>query len=88
MRRGLIEQLVPPLLDMHAAEWQPNGGYVIRGDARRFENWETYYAGKVGLGAAYDVAWCLAATMVLASSAAVDAGVLAIGAFAGPLPAK
>jgi selenocysteine lyase/cysteine desulfurase len=56
VRRGLIEQLVPPLLDMHAAEWQSDGGYVIRGDARRFENWETYYAGKVGLGAAVDYA--------------------------------
>jgi cysteine desulfurase / selenocysteine lyase len=56
VRRGLIEQLEPPLLDMHAAEWLPDGGYRIRDDARRFENWESYYAGKIGLGVAVDYA--------------------------------
>jgi cysteine desulfurase / selenocysteine lyase len=56
VRRGLIEQLEPPLLDMRAADWQPDGTYTIRSDARRFENWETYYAGKIGLGAAVDYA--------------------------------
>ena len=56
VRRGLIEQLEPPLLDMRAADWQPDGTYRIRSDARRFENWETYYAGKVGLGVAVDYA--------------------------------
>ena len=56
VRRGLLERLEPPFLDLHAAELQPDGSYRIRGDARRFENWETYYAGKVGLGAAVDYA--------------------------------
>ena len=56
VRRELIERLDPPLLDMHAAEWQRDGSYRIRADARRFENWETYYAGKVGLGVAVDYA--------------------------------
>src|SRR4051812_25713020 len=56
VRRSLIAQLEPPLLDMHSAEWLPDGDYRIRGDARRFENWETYYAGKVGLGVAVDYA--------------------------------
>jgi len=56
VRRGLIEELEPPLLDMRAADWQPDGTYTIRSDARRFENWETYYAGKVGLGVAVDYA--------------------------------
>src|SRR3954452_15744153 len=56
VRHSLIQELEPPLLDMRAAEWQPDGGYTIRGDARRFENWETYYAGKVGLGVAVDYA--------------------------------
>jgi cysteine desulfurase / selenocysteine lyase len=56
VRRGLIEKLEPPLLDMRAADWQPDGTYTIRSDARRFENWETFYAGKVGLGVAVDYA--------------------------------
>jgi cysteine desulfurase/selenocysteine lyase len=56
VRRGLLERLEPPLLDLHAAELQPDGSYVVRPDARRFENWETYYAGKVGLGVAVDYA--------------------------------
>jgi selenocysteine lyase/cysteine desulfurase len=56
VRRDLIEALEPPFLDLHAAEWQPDGSYVIRPDARRFENWETNYATKIGLGVAVDYA--------------------------------
>ncbi len=59
VRRPLLEQLEPPFLDMHAAEWQPDGSYAIRNDARRFENWETYFAGKIGLGVAADYALAL-----------------------------
>jgi selenocysteine lyase/cysteine desulfurase len=56
VRRELVERLEPPLLDLHAAEWLADGSYRIRADARRFENWESYIAGKVGLGVAVDYA--------------------------------
>lgn len=54
-----LERIVPPFLDLHAARWVDEATYEIRDDARRFENWETNYAGKLGLGAAVDYAIAL-----------------------------
>jgi selenocysteine lyase/cysteine desulfurase len=56
VRRELIERLEPPFLDLHSAEWLADRSYGIRPDARRFENWETNYAAKIGLGVAVDYA--------------------------------
>lgn len=56
VRRDVFEDLEPPFLDLHAAEWTGKESFEIRPDAKRFENWETNYAGKVGLGVAVDYA--------------------------------
>lgn len=56
VRRDWIERLDPPLLDQHAAELLSETEYVVRGDARRFENWERYFAGQAALGVAIDYA--------------------------------
>ncbi len=56
VRKAVIGQLEPPLLDLHAAEWVSRDAYTIRGDARRFENWETNFAAKLGMGAAVEYA--------------------------------
>jgi len=57
----VLGELEPPFLDLHAAPWTSTWEYTMRPDARRFETWECYVAGKLGLGAAVDyaLAWGL-----------------------------
>ena len=63
VRRSIITTLEPVLLDLHAAQWVDEGHYKIRDDARRFENWESAVAARIGLGVAvrYALQWGLPA---------------------------
>ena len=59
VRKALLERLDPPMLDQHAAELVSATEYKIRDDAKRFETWEQYCAGKFALGRAvdYSLSW-------------------------------
>jgi len=50
--KAIIDRLDPPFIDLHAATWTDARTFELRPDARRFENWESYVAGRVGLRAA------------------------------------
>lgn len=52
----VCDDLVPPFLDMRAATWTGKDRYQIRSGARRFENWESNVAAKLGFGCAIDYA--------------------------------
>jgi len=56
VRDEVVEMLEPVMLDLHAATWVERDRYEIAAGAVRFENWETNYAGKIGLGVAIDYA--------------------------------
>jgi selenocysteine lyase/cysteine desulfurase len=52
----ILESLHPPMIDLFSATWVAVDRYELRKDARRFENWESNYAAKLGLGSAIDYA--------------------------------
>ena len=52
----ILDQLDPPFIDMRAAHWTDTNSYELAAGSRRFENWESYFAGRIGLAAAVDYA--------------------------------
>lgn len=46
----------PEWLDLHSAQWQPDGTYKVRRDAKRYEHFERSYAAQYALGVAIDYA--------------------------------
>jgi cysteine desulfurase/selenocysteine lyase len=54
--KRILDSLHPPMIDLYSAKWVAVDQYELRQDARRFENWESNYAAKLGLGCAIDYA--------------------------------
>ena len=55
-RTRSTSHIEPIFLDNHAARWTGDNDYTVMGDAKRFENWERYFAGVIGLKLAADQA--------------------------------
>lgn len=49
VRQALAEQMEPLFIDVGAAHWTGPDSYELQPGARRFENWESYIAGRIGL---------------------------------------
>jgi len=47
--KTIIDDLEPPFLDLYAATWNRDDGYEMVPGTKRFENWESYIAGRIGL---------------------------------------
>ncbi|NKB77753.1 MAG: aminotransferase class V-fold PLP-dependent enzyme [Gammaproteobacteria bacterium] len=56
VKSSMIKKLEPTFIDLRSACWTASDQYRIREDAKRFENWECFFAGKVGLAKAAEYA--------------------------------
>ncbi len=48
-RRELADTLDPPFVDLSSARWTDDDSYELAPGAKRFENWESNVAGRIGL---------------------------------------
>lgn len=52
VRNAILDQLDPPFIDLHSAHWSTADQYEWMKGALRFENFESFVAGRIGLTAA------------------------------------
>jgi selenocysteine lyase/cysteine desulfurase len=73
VKRELANRMDPVFVDLHSADWTADDAYELAPGARRFENWECFYAGKLGLAVAIRYARAIGMERI-------EARVLALGA--------
>jgi len=56
VRDSMLDRFEPAFVDSEAATWVALDRYELRPDARRFECFERFFAGQIGLGVAIDYA--------------------------------
>lgn len=49
---SMVDRIEPPFIDLHSATWTGSDSFEFAYGARRYENWESYVAGKIGLARA------------------------------------
>lgn len=49
VRKAILDQIDPPFVDLLSAKWTAADRFEFAHGARRFENWESFVAGRVGL---------------------------------------
>src|SRR5271155_5471994 len=59
VRKAMLAHMEPPMLDLRAATWVEQGRFEVRGDAKKFETWESAAAPRLGLGVAIEYALAL-----------------------------
>jgi cysteine desulfurase/selenocysteine lyase len=59
VRSAMLQHMEPLFLDMRGATWVDQGKFAVRGDAKKFELWESSAATRLGLGVAVEYALAL-----------------------------
>ena len=49
VRRSILDRLDPPFIDLRSGNWIDANRFEFAPGAKRFENWESYVAGRIGL---------------------------------------
>ena len=49
VRRSILDRLDPPFIDLRSGNWIDQHSFEFAPGAKRFENWESFVAGRVGL---------------------------------------
>ncbi len=74
VHKSILDRLDPIFIDLHAADWVSERSYRLRPDAKRFENWESNVAGRIGLAVAVDYALAIGIDRIAERNGKLAAG--------------